>query len=595
MKHCFVLYCIFLCILSAVPDVWSSVVAGRKPSFSDVQFPKPKHVPGTTMTLHGNTQQLPWQQGAISAMKKSTSTPGLLGQGSYQSQGQMSPGMIQWLQGQGQMATGSSQGRSHGSKSSGEPLHPSQFSRVSEHIAEEREGSRSPSSEVTKESLKNKVTFSLTDSASSKSTESGFSENPCKAETYASVCTNCQSAMAEINTKQKSLNTSHNREGHRRHHSGEGRPGNGACDECNKHDHRHKHSDSDPRNLQHRNKNFPRGRGYHHDNGYQDRGQYYHKGGNYSINQGQGQGYNNRRGFRGGYRGNRGYKRDFYHRQDIEHQRDHRSEPILPENDEDNRPMRRSVSSPDKTYGKSHIEFTYDHVESREDRNETRRTSRDERYNGIGQQRSRGGASNDHLDSSEDRNETRRSSRDERGSGIEQQRHRGSAENRSSGGADSRTRGSADNRFQGSADNVPKLSTPEIYVEAEGRSPTSGDSEETQWINVQHRASRKRQDSERSQDSGSSQSHPHHCPQRGQGHQNRGRGNLRGRGSRSMEKYEGRPEGNYRDQYYRDRAHSDREGYFRGRGRGERDWYYRGRGHSEGSGSYREWGQTYTP
>lgn len=541
------LHCIFFRVFSATPDIWSSIVAGRKPSFSDVNFPKPKHVPGTTMTLHSASPQFPWQQGNNPGMRKSTSTPGSMSSGSYQSQGQKSPGQasFSWFQeGQGHIGSDNSgQGHSQGSHSPAELLTPSQYSRVSEQIVEEREGSRSPSMDALRDNLKTKVTFSLTDSASSKSTESGFSENVGKPETYASVCTNCKAAMAELDAKQKALHPStQDRDGRARSHSFGDRPSSGSCDECfrQSNDQRPRHKDSDQRNLHHRNRNSPRGGGYYHGNSnqnksYRDEGHYYHKDGNFHP--GQGQGRSNRRGYRGGYRGNRG-KRDFYHHYDNIHQKDHSSEPLFGVSDDnDNRHIRRAVSSPDKTYDKSHTEFSYDHVESNDKSNSTHRNRSD--Y-------------------------THRHS-------IGQERHR---ENR-----------------------APKLTTPQIYVAAEGRSPSSGDSEETQWINVEHKSTRKRHDSESSRDSGSSQ----------QPHRGNNRGYYRGRGSRSMEKYDGRHD-QFRERSNSDRTWShrgqaggDRGANYRGRGRGgqdgynrghgERDWHYRGRGRDEGSGSYR--GQGY--
>lgn len=486
-----------------------------------MNFPKPKHVPGTTMTLHTDSPQFPWQQSTSQAMKKSVSTPGSLSSGSYQSPGQISPGqqMFPWLHQSQMNVINPGQGHSQGSGQSHSP-----------NIELIQEEGDLDISDKKMDYLKSKVTFSLTDSSSSKSTESGFSEHLGKPETYASVCTNCRAAMAELDKQNKayrhSADASHKRKSDK-YHNDDSQSVNRSCDECNHHgnEHWHKHKDPDQRDLHYRNRQHGQGRGQGHyqghyrDQRYKDEGHYYHKDRQHHQSQDQG----SRRGYRGGYRGNRGYKRDFYHHHDLDPQKGHSSEPLLEANQDNNRPYRRTVSSPDKTFEKDHTEFTFDnntndrHYAKERTRNEKQYRHKHDRNGGSGCERSR-----THLDTTS-----------------------------------------------------PKI--PEVYVETEGHSPSSGDSEETPWISVEHKSLRKRTDSESSRDTGHSDSRPF------RGHH---RGNFRGRGSRSMEKDDQR----FRDGY-RARSNSDKEGYHRGRGRGNRDGYYRGRGHEDGQGSFKGQGE----
>lgn len=517
-------------LLSATPDIWSSIVAGRKPSFGDANFPKPKHVPGTTMTLHTATPLYPWQptgsSGATQNMKKSVTTPVLLSSGSYQSPGQVSPGqqLFPWHhQNEGQIsAQNLGQGHPHGNHSPGEVLVSSYYSQQRESIPEDKDYNVSQKTDQ----LKGKVTFSLTDSSSSKSTESGFSENVCRPnETYASVCCKCQAAMGDSRGPGRPNHKPGNWEWGQRgknHDSEKFRAKDEICTgDCSKSatDHEDQNKDLDHRHLQERKWHSGQGRDHnsghwrghnsgqnprHQDRRYKDEGHYYHKSGHFH----QGQGHSNRRGHRGGYRGNRGHRRDFYHQRDLESEKGHRSEPLLEAKCQDKRQIRRAVSSPDKVFDKSHTEFSY---------------TVDDTENG--------------------------SSKDETLGEIAE-------ENQSKG----KVKGG-----NSKSSNRLKLNTPQSFVEAEGNSPSSGDSEETQWVNVEHKSSRKRRDSENSRDGISH-------PQRGQFRGNF-RGHLRGRGSRSMEREDRR----FRDQY-RARSHSDRDGYFRGRGRGEGHSSYRGHG-----------------
>ena len=161
---------------------------------------KPKHVPGTTIMLHTpptttsawlSSQWQPTSPASGSSISHSPSSPASLGsRGSYQSAGQISPGQIGYpwqLQGhQGQLPM------DHGNPgyfSPGQVL-PLQESPLEQEITKDKfyQDSNTSISELQKP----KVTFTLTDSSSSRSTESGFSEQLGKGhESYAAVCSKC--------------------------------------------------------------------------------------------------------------------------------------------------------------------------------------------------------------------------------------------------------------------------------------------------------------------------------------------------------------------------------------------------------------------
>ena len=355
--------------------MWASVVAGRKPSLTD--FPKPKHVPGTTMTLHGPPTQYPWQpshmatgqghsytQGQFPSQSqtysqgqghtftqgynqryspnqigKSPSSPGNLGHhdNQYQSPGQVSPGQqFPWPQGH--------QGHFY-SQPNFAPLS------ESENISPGQVLNPNFPASDSKTSAKSKVTFSLTDSESSKSTESGFSEHIGKSsETYASVCSKCKHALDEM----------------QHHDKNESSSSQSKDSKCGKHGAQRPrgYSEGHDRNRPRSNYNYGNEKSNKGDSKfkkpYVDRGQYYRKDGNAH----QGLQPDRSRGQRGHYRGQRGRRgrgRDFYHEIDLE--RGHRSEPLLDDekNDfHDNHHIRRAVSSPDKPVNRGSSEFSFD-------------------------------------------------------------------------------------------------------------------------------------------------------------------------------------------------------------------------------------------
>ena len=177
--------------VSGAPDVWASIVAGRRPSVGD-PF-KPKHVPGTTITLHA-----PPQAQGLSPSTSHTlqvASPASSGIGSYQSPGQVSPGQVFPWRPEGQGHSGLTHVHT-----SPEALHwqnsPWQHMKTESAIGKSDKTFRNQKITDFKST---KVTFTLTDSESSKSSESGFSEHVSKPiESYASVCSHCK---AEIKTE----------------------------------------------------------------------------------------------------------------------------------------------------------------------------------------------------------------------------------------------------------------------------------------------------------------------------------------------------------------------------------------------------------
>lgn len=371
--------------VSGSPDVWASIVAGRRPSYSDQ--PKPRHVPGTTMTLHApDNFQYPWplpgvpqmhsvQSGSMlspstfSTLTKSPSSPSSLGsRGSYQSPGQISPGqrVYPWHkghssgEGQDYMTSESSQGN----------ISPGQVEQSThspvKHLPdlEEIKEQNAAGSLNAQGSQRSKVTFSLTDSSSSKSTESGFSEHVGKsAETYASVCTKCKSALD---------------------HSGNHSDNN----ERSKSTQRHKGFNNDNHRVRSASdvSDRNRGRSLRGHGNFNKRGQYINKRTGHLENQhgnhfnktsaennsrkdkhtqgrqtdySRGRGHFPRRGQRGQYYKQRNFK-DRYHEDGVSPG----SEPIfLQESGKMNVPIRRAVSSPDKTYDYNEIHFKFDNSE----------------------------------------------------------------------------------------------------------------------------------------------------------------------------------------------------------------------------------------
>ena len=203
--------------------MWSSIVAGRRPSSSELY--KPKQVPGTTITLHAMPQGQghltpPTSNSPLAVSPKLPASPASSGVGSYQSPGQVSPGQVYpWHLG--------SQGHhvlSQAHMLPGHVVHSPWQQNKTDSVkgkSEKHEGesgitSQSKTvlgSENASESKNTKVTFTLTDSESSRSSESGFSEHVSKTpETYASVCSHCQTAITEekghsgTNKVQKSVN-----------------------------------------------------------------------------------------------------------------------------------------------------------------------------------------------------------------------------------------------------------------------------------------------------------------------------------------------------------------------------------------------------
>ncbi|XP_060597433.1 uncharacterized protein LOC132751289 [Ruditapes philippinarum] len=351
------------------PDVWASVVAGRRPSFPDK--PKPRHVPGTTMTLHApHHDQLSWQHSlsgqtghvpSPATMTKSPSSPASIGsKHSNPSPGQVSPGqhvIYPWFQGCHSSASDGNllQGQNLGYLSPGQLSFSSHSPLPVLPNVEEDDIYHNVNSEISDiaQGQTSKVTFSLTDSSSSKSTESGFSEHVAK-QTYASVCTKCKDTFDETD----------------KHRNREERPGTISVSEV---------SERGPGHSE-------RGRGH--------RGQIYRQ-------EHDNRGYENRNrigrwntGNRGNFRGNKSNKSNFQqfsqersdnyqrggrpgryrrgHRGNFQGNRNNRnyldseskgvsSEPVLEkEVTQSNMPVRRTVSSPDKTRDKDITHFTYD-------------------------------------------------------------------------------------------------------------------------------------------------------------------------------------------------------------------------------------------
>ncbi|XP_052796922.1 uncharacterized protein LOC128229209 [Mya arenaria] len=377
------------------PDMWASVVAGRKPSLSE--FPKPKHVPGTTMTLHAPPIQFPWQQGQYQGqgqtftagqysghvqgqpfvtgshqhMNKSPSSPSAMGYlnnkgpGQYHSPGQISPGqnLYPWYQGQ-----------DHDNICQGNQLQSTLEDNISPGQVIAPGYLATSDSKLTASNLKSKVTFSLTDSASSKSTESGFSENLGRnTETYASVCTKCKAVLEDTHNrddidksagqdcqhgKQRSMN-----EGDRRVNRQERQS-----------QYRGTKKNTETRHWQYQNRTPTEFKGQsqcHYGDRekkyYRDEGHYYSKHGNVHL---RGQRSDNQRGYHNRYRGRGRGGRDIYHRGDVGQVKEQRSEPLLDggEMEQDNRQIRRAVSSPDKTYGNDHVEFKFEVKHERDEK-----------------------------------------------------------------------------------------------------------------------------------------------------------------------------------------------------------------------------------
>ncbi|KAL3831637.1 hypothetical protein ACJMK2_023365 [Sinanodonta woodiana] len=182
--------CFFLfSFIGSSPDVWSSVVAGRKPTCPlsyTAAYPKP--VPGTTLSITGNI-----------CLQQHPSSPGQVGSAGHSSLGQISPGQIYPLyQHQSQPIIGASQNHSlhgqHHTPSQGfqwNIVNSSTRSHTS--VTHEKITETGHGSTIESEEKMVKVKFTLTDSESSKSSESGFSEQQLNVpQNYAEVCSACQ-------------------------------------------------------------------------------------------------------------------------------------------------------------------------------------------------------------------------------------------------------------------------------------------------------------------------------------------------------------------------------------------------------------------
>lgn len=348
------------------------------------------------MTLHAPVNHhspwhlAPWQQShsvqtgtplAPATIPKSPSSPASIGsKNSYQSPGQMSPGqaMYPWYQQghsiarEGNMVQGQSQGY----------LSPGQISRSSHSPLaalvdkdETAEENLNAGSTNIVEGQKSKVAFSLTDSSSSKSTESGFSEhvtNP--AETYASVCTKCKGALDKLgnhgNKGHASASTVRNRtreddftsrdQTRIRSWSDAGGRGRGQRSRGQgSRGHRYHSGDHDNRGYEGRNRSDSWNADARHkikknspekDNTHKR----FHERTN-DNHRGRGQGRFPSRGQRGHYQGHR-YSQYRYESES----KGPSSEPVLErEVSQGNGPVRRTVSSPDKTYDKEYTHFRF--------------------------------------------------------------------------------------------------------------------------------------------------------------------------------------------------------------------------------------------
>ncbi|XP_052245436.1 mitogen-activated protein kinase kinase kinase 20-like isoform X4 [Dreissena polymorpha] len=209
------------------PDIWASIVAGRKASMTD--FPKLRPVPGTTMTLHAPPSCNPWQQGQIQSqsynpgpnavMQNSTSSPTLVGiqsscsdapsanfgnrpfnqgQRNYGNQGHQPQGHLFQLPPQGIVAHDNVVCIPQQSVNS-EAL----VSTYQENLSQQCD------SKCLSSVQKSKVTFTLTDSCeSSRSSESGYSEHVGRnTETYASVCSHCKASFGSFHQQRQSASS----------------------------------------------------------------------------------------------------------------------------------------------------------------------------------------------------------------------------------------------------------------------------------------------------------------------------------------------------------------------------------------------------
>ncbi|KAL4222421.1 hypothetical protein ACF0H5_018460 [Mactra antiquata] len=351
------------------PDVWASVVAGRRPSFTDQ--PKPRHVPGTTMTLHApDSSQYVWPQPGTpqnhsvhlgntahrtSPLTKSPSSPGSFGsKGSYQSPGQISPGqaIYPFYQGhpnsQGHLISQShsqiNSNQTLGNLSPGQVFQSNNLPLPGVEEIKEQDAALESSSD----SPRSKVTFTLTDSSSSKSTESGFSEHVGKcAETYASVCTKCKHPLDHPDNHSDSDSKSRSRDAHRSE-TNKGKyltksgsdfsdRGRGRGQRGNRYNqgnyNKRGHSSNLNRTDNNRNEHFSKGNS------------------NFRRSDGQ----FSRRGQRAQSYKYRNYKDRFPDDRVLPG-----SEPeALRETDRTNVPIRRAVSSPDKTYDYNEIHFKF--------------------------------------------------------------------------------------------------------------------------------------------------------------------------------------------------------------------------------------------
>lgn len=385
--------------ISGSPDVWASIVAGRRPSFLD--NPKPRHVPGTTMTLHASSnlqgQSVQTESmltpGSANNMRKSPSSPASIGsKNSYRSPGQVSPGqqVYPWYQ-QGHpsaVEAHTHSGQAEGYHSPGQILHSNHPSLPVLVDAEETNGDEPKfAAEADKDSCSttetSKVTFSLTDSSSSKSTESCFSERVGKqSETYASVCTKCKAAFDTLGNhgnndsrsrdtgcEERETNCGNKNAGYdhakTRSWSDGGERGRGTRG------HRYQYGDHDNRGYENRNRNVSwnndhRGRGrYDRTNrGFDNNRDQFYERGNEHFPRGQSR---SRRGHRGQYQDNRNFKTRFE-----SDSKGPSSEPIFERDTaRSNVPMRRAISSPDQINDKQYTHFRFNQNEN----NNNRKTS----------------------------------------------------------------------------------------------------------------------------------------------------------------------------------------------------------------------------
>ncbi|KAK3580590.1 hypothetical protein CHS0354_002689 [Potamilus streckersoni] len=171
------------------PDVWSSVVAGRKPTCPlnfTVAYPKP--VPGTTLSITGNM-----------CLQRHPSSPGQVGSAGHSSLGQISPGQIYpFYQHQSQPIIGTCQDHLLLGQLQ-TPNQGFQWNIVNSSTHPDGSITHEKNTEIESKEKVVKVKFTLTDSESSKSSESGFSEQqPQLPSNHADMCIVCQSSLEKV-------------------------------------------------------------------------------------------------------------------------------------------------------------------------------------------------------------------------------------------------------------------------------------------------------------------------------------------------------------------------------------------------------------